>query len=115
MYIAGDASTSQRISLKCDARLEGIGLSVVRSGLSELAYFCLARIDLSADVSALSTKFALAIAELRLDNQMRDAQLLAVVIRSSVLSGKRNLLEDEARQQQREPCVGLGFDIINSA
>ena len=67
------------------ASLKGIGLSVVRSSSREIAYACLSEILIETTISSLHTRADLVISEMRLDNQMMEAQLPVVLIRSAAL------------------------------
>ena len=54
-------------------------------------------------MSPAAHKFGLTIGDVRLDNQMKTAQLPAVMIRSSYVTRQRTILQDEvvAREQKK--------------
>jgi len=83
------------------ASLKGIGLSVVRSSSRELAYACVSEILLEMTISSQHTRADLIVSELRLDNQMIEAQLPVVLIRSAALRPRARELEQVALP----PCV----------
>ena len=83
--------------------LKGVGVSLVRSGVRELAYFCLSEILLETTISSLHTRADLLVTELRLDNQMPEAQLPVVLIRSAAL--RPRISERADREGALPRCV----------
>jgi len=88
------------------AEVKGIGLSLVRSGVRELAYFCVSDLSLELYASSLANRVALAIGEIRLDNQAHDAQLPAVLIRTSIVNRQHTLMDSDAKKD-KVPFVHL--------
>ena len=65
-----------------DAAMQGIGISLVRSGVRELAYMRLSHLRFDLSQRGDGTKVNVIISDLRLDNQAQDAQLPSVIIRT---------------------------------
>ena len=86
---------AERETLRAYAQLEGVGVSLGRSGLRELAYLSLQRLQMGATLSSLATKAEIEIGDIRLDNQILTAVLPAVLIRSSLIAAKRGLFNEE--------------------
>jgi hypothetical protein len=97
-------------SLRFEAQVCGVGLSLVRSGVQELAYMRLSGLGILVRLAPTVHTFSLTVENIRLDNQTKVAQLPAVVIRSSYVTRHRNIVGDEidAREQRKLPSLTLG-------
>jgi len=107
-----DVSEIAQPSMDFEAHVHGVGVSLVRSGVEELAYMRFSGLGVLARLSPEAHKFRLAIDNIRLDNQSKGAQLPAVLIRSSYVTRQRNIVGDEvdAREQRRNPSLKLSIE-----
>jgi len=109
----GQAADTEETYLHLLTEVKGIGLSLVRSGVRELAYFCISDLAIELSASSLTNRFGLAIGEIRLDNQAHDAQLPAVLIRSSLINRQHTVM-DSGTKKERAPFVQLTIIKKNS-
>ena len=95
----------EEMYLHLTAQLKGIGISLVRSGLRELAYACIFDLALELSASSLNHRAALTVGDFRVDNQAIDAQLPAVIIRSSAVTRQHTLMQSESMRSEELPFL----------
>ena len=78
----GFVEGGEKLKLNFTSVLEGIGISLVRSGAQELAYLRLSSLVLNATASAERTTIKVALGDFRVDNQAQDAQFITMITRS---------------------------------
>lgn len=83
--------------------MNGVGLSIVRSGLREIAFLRISDVSAELSASSLANRVALHVGELRIDNQAHDAQLPAVLIRTSIANRQHVLMDADAKKVALSP------------
>jgi hypothetical protein len=78
----------EKVKYHLTAALEGIGISLVRSGIGELSYIRLSGIVLTLSASEEKLGAKLCVGDFQVDNQTRDAQLPKVIIRTALLRSR---------------------------
>jgi hypothetical protein len=78
----------EKVKYHLTAALEGIGISLVRSGIGELSYNRLSGIVLTLSASEEKMGAKLCVGDFQVDNQTRDAQLPKVIIRTALLRSR---------------------------
>jgi len=99
-------------SLRFEAQVCGVGLSLVRSGVQELAYMRLSGLGISVMLEPTVHTFKLTVENMRLDNQTKVAQLPAVVIRSSYVTRHRNIVGDEVDAREQRKLHSLELAVV---
>lgn len=99
-------------SLRFKAQVCGVGLSLVRSGVQELAYMRLSGLVISVMLEPTVHTFNLMVENMRLDNQTKVAQLPAVVIRSSYVTRHRNIVGDEVDAREQRKLYSLELAVV---